>query len=161
MIKYSVQCKTGHGFEAWFPSSDAFDKQAKRGLVSCPDCGSTQVTKALMAPAVSAKTRKKGAAVPARARTRPELAAIADGGEGAQRVAMPGDMPEILRKIRAEIEAKSEYVGPRFAEEARKIHFDEAPQRGIHGEASIADVKSLLEDGIECLPLPVLPEDRN
>ena len=160
MIKYSVQCKKGHGFEAWFQSSAAFDTQAKRGLVSCPACGSTQVSKALMAPAVSAKTRTKGALAPARAPRR-DVATMVDAGEGAQRVAMPGDMPEILRRIRAEIEAKSEYVGPRFAEEARKIHFDEAPQRGIHGEASIADVKSLLDDGIECFPLPVLPEDRN
>ena len=160
MIKYSIQCQKGHGFEAWFQNSGAFDTQAKRGLVSCPDCGSTRVTKAMMAPNVSAKTRKKGGAVLSRGPRR-EVVAPAGSADTAQRMAMTGEMPEILRKIRAEIEAKSEYVGPRFAEEARKIHFDEAPQRGIHGEASIADVKSLLEDGIECLPLPVLPEERN
>ena len=157
MIKYSVQCQKGHGFEAWFPNSDAFDKQTKRGLVSCPDCGSVKVTKALMAPHVSRKTRKKGQSevVPA-VRSGPGVQRVATPG-----VAMPAEMVELLRKIRKDVEAKAEYVGPKFADEARKIHYDEAPERGIYGEASLDDVKALHEEGIDCLPLPLLPEERN
>ena len=76
-------------------------------------------------------------------------------------VALPAEMAEFLRKVRREVEAKAEYVGPKFADEARKIHYDEAPERGIYGEASLDEVKALHDEGIDCLPLPVLPEDRN
>jgi hypothetical protein len=166
MIKYAVQCQKGHGFEAWFQNSAAFDTQTKRGLVSCPECGSVKVTKALMAPHVSAKTRKKGLAEPVARATGREVAGAVAPGAGEQRVAsnpvaIPAEMAEMLRKIRREVEAKAEYVGPKFSDEARKIHYDEAPERGIYGEASLEDVKALHEEGIDCLPLPVLPEDRN
>ncbi len=164
MIKYSVQCKQGHGFEAWFQNSAAFDTQTKRGLVTCPDCGSTKVTKALMAPNVSPSTRTKGA--------RSSRAVVDVGSEAAPAaeavpavaaagVTIPREVADMLRKIRREVEAKAEYVGPKFAEDARKIHYDEAPARGIYGEASVDDVKALHEEGIDFLPLPVLPEDRN
>ena len=163
MIKYSVQCKKGHGFEAWFQNSAAFDTQTKRGLVSCPDCGSTKVEKALMAPHVSASTRTKGAGTQMERR---ELAVAKPNDAPARTVAspavaIPAEMAAVLRKIRREVETKAEYVGPKFAEEARKIHYDEAPERGIYGEASLADVQALHEEGIDCLPLPVLPEERN
>ena len=160
MIKYSVQCQKGHGFEAWFQNSDAFDKQAKRGLVVCPDGGSVKVTKALMAPNVSAKTRKKGSA-PGAGIVRDDAGASASQRVATPDVAMPPEMAELMRKIRREVVEKAEYVGPKFAEEARKMHFDEAPERGIYGEASLDEVKALHEDGIGVLPLPVLPEDRN
>ena len=164
MIKYSVQCKKGHGFEAWFQNSAAFDTQVKRGLVTCPDCGSTKIEKALMAPNVSSSTRNKGSKSP---NARPlSDAALAVAGDAPKSVAtagvpIPAEMAEMLRKIRREVEAKAEYVGKDFAEEARKIHYDEAPARGIYGEASVDDVKALAEEGIDFLPLPVLPEDRN
>lgn len=161
MIKYSVQCQQGHGFEAWFQNSAAFDTQTKRGLVSCPDCGSIKVTKALMAPNVSTSTRRKG-------RGRAEATEVTVAAEpqvkqpmASPAVALPPEMAEFLRKVRREVEAKAEYVGPNFAEEARKIHYDEAPERGIYGEASLDEVKALHDEGIDCLPLPVLPEDRN
>ena len=163
MIKYSVQCQKGHGFEAWFQNSGAFETQTKRGLVSCPDCGSTKVAKALMAPHVSTTTRRKGGrSAPVISRDAETLPVAAKPQPVASpAVAMPREMAEVLRKIRREIEAKADYVGPNFAEEARKIHYDEAPERGIYGEASLDDVKALHEEGIDCLPLPVLPEDRN
>ena len=162
MIKYSVQCQKGHGFEAWFQNSAAFDTQTKRGLVSCPDCGSKKVTKALMAPNVSASTRKKGgAAAPVRSESREIAVAAPTQPVATPSVAMPAELVEVLRKIRREVEAKADYVGPKFVEEARKIHYDEAPQRGIYGEASLDDVNALHEEGIDCLPLPVLPEERN
>ena len=79
----------------------------------------------------------------------------------AQRVAAHSELATTMRKLRAEIEAKSEYVGPRFSEEARKIHYEEVPARGIHGEATPEEAKALQEEGIEFFPLPILPEDRN
>jgi hypothetical protein len=169
MIKYAVQCKKGHGFEAWFQNSAAFDTQTKRGLVACPECGSTKVEKALMAPHVSASTRNKGSTIAPRAsinRDERETTVAPAESTASQVVAspavtIPAEMAEVLRKIRREVEAKSEYVGPKFAEEARKIHYEEAPERGIYGEASLADVKALHDEGIDCLPLPILPEDRN
>ena len=168
MIKYAVQCQRGHGFEAWFQNSSVFDTQVKRGFVVCPDCGSIRVTKALMAPNVSAKTRRKGGAkhAPSAPRPEPVNGDTASVPAVAQRVAapkgaLPAELVEVLRKVRREVEANAENVGPRFAEEARKIHYDEAPARGIYGEASLDDVRALHDEGIECLPLPVLPEDRN
>lgn len=160
MIKYTVQCKKGHGFEAWFQNSDAFDKQTKRGLVACPDCGSTKISKALMAPNVSAKTRAKGKTLTVPSE-KPAVPAGPPQTVATPQMALPAEMVEILRKIKKEVESKADYVGPKFAEEARKIHYNEAPERGIYGEASLQDVQELAEEGIDCLPLPVLPEDRN
>ena len=161
MIKYSVQCQKGHGFEGWFKNSDAYDRQSKRGQITCPDCGSTRVTKALMAPNILAKTRRKGSATAQAARPSNAAGGVAARPVASASVAMPSELKDLLRHIRREVAANAEYVGPRFAEEARKIHFDEAPERGIYGEASPEDVEALLDDGIDCLPLPILPEDRN
>ena len=161
MIKYSVQCQKGHGFEAWFQNSAAFDTQVKRGLVACPDCGSIKVQKALMAPNVSTRSRRKGRTEPAATAGREVAPATATRRVASPAVAIPPEMAELMRKIRAEVEAKAEYVGPKFAEEARRIHYDEAPERGIYGEATLDDVRELHEEGIGCLPLPVLPEDRH
>ena len=106
--------------------------------VSCPECGSHDVDKAIMAPAVA--TRKREAAEP--------------------RIPVE-EFHKYLRKIRDEVHAKAEYVGGNFAEEARRIHFDESPARGIYGEASADEVKGLAEDGIPFMPLPQLPDDMN
>lgn len=153
MILYRLRCKKGHEFEAWFASSAAFDKQAKRGQLSCPNCGSTSVTKALMAPSIA--KRAAGKAQPKRGE---EKAADAPT---LQRVAAHRELAAAMRRLRAEIEAKSEYVGPRFSEEARKIHYEEVPPRGIYGEATPEEAKALKEEGIEFYPLPILPEDQN
>jgi hypothetical protein len=154
MILYRLKCKKGHGFEAWFASSAAYDKQAKRGQLSCPKCGSAQVAKAPMAPRIAKRGKAKGGEKlvekPAEA-PKPET----------RRVAAHGELESAMRKLRAEIEAKSEYVGPRFSEEARKIHYEEVPARGIHGEATADEAKALSEEGIEFFPLPILPEDHN
>lgn len=160
MIRYSLACKDGHGFEAWFPSAADYDKQVKRGLVSCVQCGSTKVEKAVMAPSVSSRTRRKGAAEPPTPSASPPAAAPAT-----RLAAAPSpehaEMLAALRRLREEVVAKSDYVGPRFAEEARKIHYGEEPARGIYGEASGEDVKALHEEGVACYPLPELPEDKN
>ncbi|HET6927591.1 MAG TPA: DUF1178 family protein [Hyphomicrobiaceae bacterium] len=153
MILYKLQCKKGHEFEAWFASSDVFDRQKKKGQLACPSCGTKSVSKALMAPNVAPRSRRK----PAPERQQPTGSPKPE----TQRVAAHSELVTALRKLRAEVEAKSEYVGPRFPEEARKIHYEEVPARGIHGEATAEEAKALSEEGIEFYPLPILPEDQN
>ena len=154
MILYKLQCKKGHEFEAWFASSDVFDRQKKKGQLACPNCGTKSVSKALMAPNVAPRSRRKAAPQERQQPTgspKPET----------QRVAAHSELVTALRKLRTEIEAKSEYVGARFPEEARKIHYEETPARGIHGEATADEAKALKDEGIEFYPLPILPEDQN
>lgn len=164
MIRYDLQCKKGHAFDGWFQSSAAFDKQSKRKLVACPKCASTDVSKALMAPRVTTAKQKDKARKEVAARAvvaRSGAAAPQEAVAAAQLTSEQKEIVDLMRNLRKEVEANAEYVGPRFAEEARKIHDEETPARGIYGEASLAEVKELHEDGIECFPLPILPEDSN
>jgi hypothetical protein len=155
MIRYRLNCGKGHEFEGWFASGAAFDRQAKHGRVTCPTCGTSKVSKALMAPSI-------GKSGKANRRTKTDDPARKDQAKReTQRVAAHGELAAAMRKLRAEIEARSEYVGSRFPEEARKIHYEEAPPRGIHGEATAEEAKALSEEGIEFFPLPILPEDHN
>ena len=177
MIRYQLTCPKSHAFEGWFASSGAFDVQAKKKLVTCPSCGSTKVTKALMAPNVVTSEQKAAARKKRRAELRGQpsdqpTAPVAGAGQGFD-PGPAGALPQIapspeqreamrqLRKLRDAVLAKSDYVGPKFADEARRIQAGDTPNRGIHGEASLDDVKSLAEDGIEVYPLPVLPDDQN
>lgn len=169
MIRYRLQCNKAHEFEAWFPSSAGFEKQAKNGLVSCPQCGSPKVTKTLMAPSVVTSERKTDARK-RRRQQQPVDAPTAAGpapappATAATQFMLNDQQREMMRQLKAmrdKVLAEAEYVGPRFAEEARKIHHDEQPARGIYGEASPAEVKELAEDGIAVFPVPVLPEDQN
>jgi hypothetical protein len=141
VIRFSLSCQSDHAFDGWFRSSDDFDAQSRRGLVSCPVCGSAKVEKALMAPAVTTGRKKEKLAVAADAEQKRIAAALV----------------ELSRKMRE----NADYVGDKFAEEARKIHFGEADPRGIYGEATSDEAQALIEDGVEFLPLPALPEDRN
>jgi hypothetical protein len=143
MIKYALACAEGHAFESWFPDSAAYDKQRKRGFVACPECGSTRVDKAIMAPAVVGGERP--------------------AGEGALRVV---DDPrrqarEFMMRMRREIEANTDDVGASFPQVARAIHLGEEPERAIRGRASLAEAKSLIEDGVSVLPLPTLEDELN
>ncbi len=141
MISFSLHCEKGHDFEAWFRNSADFDKQAAAGFVSCPSCGSTEISKALMAPAVSTGKRREKLAVAA----------------NAEQAKVMAQLQELARKVRS----TSENVGTKFAEEARKIHFGEVEARGIYGEATLDEAKGLAEDGVAFMPLPDLPEDGN
>lgn len=141
MIRFSLICEQTHEFEAWFRNNEDFDKQAKRGFVECPHCGSSKVQKALMAPAVSTSRKQ-------------EKIALAMGDAQKQAMAQLKAMSEKLRE-------NADYVGDKFAEEARKIHFGETDPRGIYGEASAEDVRGLVEDGVDFMPIPVFPDDRN
>lgn len=150
MIRYALRCKKGHEFEGWFKGSADYERQEKRGFVSCPSCGSNKVERAVMAPNVSTRSDE----------ARVQVARTA-GPQDVKRAEIHREMTALMRKLRSEVEKNADYVGPQFAEEARKIHYEEAPARGIYGEASSDDVKSLKDEGIEFYPLPVLPEDQN
>jgi hypothetical protein len=127
VIRYDLVCDTGHAFDAWFGSAAAFDRQSAAGHIACPDCGTTAVTKALMAPAVSTREAARAAA---------------------------------LARLREEVETKSDYVGLRFAAEARAIHEGRAPERAIYGEARPDEARALIEDGVPVAPLPFIPKAR-
>jgi hypothetical protein len=149
MIRYSLVCEAGHGFESWFPSSDSYDAQVARGLVTCPVCGGAKVEKALMLPNVARTDRSPApqsgqAAAPVTLVAEPERQARA-----------------LLRALREHLVANSEHVGARFPEEARKIHYGEAEGRSIYGEASPAEARALVEEGIDVAAIPILPDDRN
>lgn len=147
MIRYDLMCDQGHAFDGWFRDSAAYDAQAARGLVACSVCGSLKVEKQLMAPGISMKSNRRAEA--------PQRMAAGPLDPRAQH------MIQMMRQMRAEVEKNADYVGDRFAEEARRIHYHEAEKRGIYGEATPDDAKSLIEEGIEVHPLPRLPEDGN
>jgi hypothetical protein len=165
MIRYRLKCEKRHEFEAWFANSGAFDRQAKRREISCPRCGTTRVEKALMTPSVARRGGRRRAEADKKAAESASASAPTAPASQAQsethRLAAHGELAATMRKMRAEIMSKSEYVGQRFPEEARKIHYEEAPARGIYGEATSEEAQSLAEEGIEFFPLPPLPEDHN
>ncbi|MCB5174351.1 MULTISPECIES: DUF1178 family protein [Microvirga] len=147
MIKYALACDQAHEFESWFPSSDAYETQRKRGFVTCPYCDSAKVEKQIMAPRI-ARTDK--AEAPA---SQPQPVAAFSEKER--------EIRAMIRAMREHVIQNAENVGKGFAEEARKIHYGEAEERSIYGEADGSDVRSLLEEGIQVLPLPIVPDDRN
>ena len=141
MIQFTLQCACGHRFESWFRSADDFDRLEASGMLSCPQCGSEAVGKALMAPSVSSGSAESGA----------------DGDAAAQTGEDSSAAEKALEELRTAIEGNSEYVGENFAEEARQIHDGAAPERSIHGEARPEEARKLAEDGIPVLPLPFVP----
>jgi len=161
MIRYSLICDKGHEFESWFADSAAYDKQAKRKLVSCPMCGSVKVEKALMAPRLASS--KKGRAIAAMPADTP--APQAPAAETPAPVAMMSPQEQEfrakLKELRDHLTKNSDNVGAKFPEEARKMHYGEAEHRSIYGVASPDEAKDLAEEGIEFHPLPMLPDERN
>jgi hypothetical protein len=149
VIKYALICEQRHEFESWFASSGAYDPQAKRGLVSCPSCGSIKVEKAIMAPRLS-RTRKRQ-----RTAETPSAAPVA------MLTPQEQELRTKLKELREHITKNADYVGQKFPEEARKMHYGEIEHRSIYGEASIEAAKELSEEGIELHPLPLLPDEQN
>ncbi|WP_332701397.1 DUF1178 family protein [Devosia sp.] len=141
MIQYSLHCSKGHQYDAWFKNAAAFDEQQARGIVTCAVCGDAGIEKALMAPAV--------------ARTDNEKVSLSSAQPDAVQ------LRALLRAYRQKVISEADYVGDKFAEEARKIHFEEVEARGIYGEATRDDVIALAEDGVDFMPLPDLPEEHN
>ncbi|MBW3096471.1 DUF1178 family protein [Pseudohoeflea coraliihabitans] len=169
MIRFSLNCEHAHQFEIWFASNDDFDRQRARKLVACPSCGSTNVEKALMAPAIATSRRRgspgsrasEAGAVGAGSDTTKAAGASAPMAVAGAIDPRKAEMIKAVREVVRQVRAQSEDVGDRFPEEARRIHHGEAEERGIIGRASLEDAKALIEEGIEIAPLPTLPEDLN
>jgi hypothetical protein len=157
MIRYALICEKGHGFESWFQSSAAYDRQAKQKLVACPICGSAKVAKQLMTPRLGSRRAK-----PAVAREpAPAQPAVSAPAPVAMMSPQEQEFRKKLKEVREHLTKNADYVGQKFPEEARKMHYGEIDHRSIYGEASPDEAKKLHEEGIEFHPLPVLPEDRN
>lgn len=133
-MRYQLRCADDHEFEGWFRSSADYDAQAKKGLLECPVCGSDEVSKAIMAPAVATAEAKQDRAV------------------------RMHKMRQFFTQVRKHVETNADYVGDKFADEARAIHYGDAEERQIYGEATMADARDLMDEGIPVLPLP--PEDQ-
>ena len=156
MIRYTLNCEGGHAFESWFQSSSTYDSQVKRKLVTCPTCGSAKVEKAIMAPQI---VSKKG-----RDRAVPATASAAEATAPASTPLLMAQERELrvkLKELRDHIVKNADNVGERFPTEARKMHYGDIEHRPIYGEASPEEARSLIEEGVEVTPLPVLPDDRN
>ena len=133
MIVFDLKCAGGHVFEAWFGSSEDYEGQSARGLVACPLCGDADVSKAVMAPAVAAKGNRRSGEMPVMA-----------------------DASVRLLAMQRAMEAQSDWVGRHFADEARALH-ESGAMRPIHGEATLAEARALVEDGVPIMPLPFTP----
>jgi hypothetical protein len=153
MIRYNLRCERGHAFESWFQSSSAYDSQVRRRLVSCPSCGSVKVEKAIMAPQIGRK-QQEGTAPP-----QPETAS--NVASTPLMMAQERELRAKLKELRDHVTRNADNVGERFPNEARKMHYGDIEHRPIYGEASPDEARSLIEEGIEVTPLPVLPDDRN
>jgi hypothetical protein len=146
MIRYDLICGNGHEFDGWFSNSAGYEEQRNAKAVLCPQCGTAEIDKQLMSPNISKRSSDKQ-------ETRQSLFSGTDPQAKA--------LKERLRELRKHVETHADYVGDRFADEARRIHYKEAQERGIYGEATAEDARSLIDEGIEVHPLPTLPEDRN
>ena len=140
MIKYTLRCDQGHDSDSWFQSADAYEALKEAGHLSCAVCGSTEVSKALMAPPVAKGTAQA-----------PAPMALSAPGSDAERA---------LSEMRRKVEENSDYVGDRFVEEARSMHLGEQPERSIYGEARPEQARALLEDGVPVMPLPFKPKKK-
>ena len=159
MIRYNLVCDKRHEFESWFPSSAAYEKQAKRKLIECPLCGSTKVESAIMAPNLASQGQEHVRL------KRPSKRRRRRRAEAPTPVAMISpqerEFRTKLKELRDHLTANADNVGKKFPEEARKMHYGETEHRSIYGEASPQDAKDLHEEGIEFHPLPMLPDERN
>jgi hypothetical protein len=166
MIRYALECEKEHRFEGWFRSSADFDAQSSRGLVACPVCGSVTVSKSLMAPAVQGVDRS-GPRPEAGAEAAPPKPATEGEAPAPAAEVLPPEpvdpravaMRDMLRQLKEHVVKTSEDVGDKFAEEARKIHYQETEHRSIRGKATPEEARELAEEGIAFSPLPVFPED--
>jgi hypothetical protein len=159
MIRYALVCEHGHEFESWFADSAAYDRQARRKLLSCPHCGSSKVDKTIMAPRL-ARGKKAIGAAEADAPAAPVAVPVPSAP-----VAMLSPQEQALRaklkELRDHVTKSADNVGAKFPEEARKMHYGEAEHRSIYGVASPEEAAELSEEGIEFHPLPILPDERN
>lgn len=132
MIRFHLKCDQDHAFDSWFQSGEAFDKLVASGMVTCTSCGSTAISKSVMAPAISTSSQ----------------------------ITAPKPTEAMIAALRDRIEAGAEYVGRSFAKEARDMHDGLTPERAIYGEANLQEAKKLVEDGIPVVPLPFVPRKK-
>lgn len=154
MIHYQLQCGQAHGFDGWFKDSASFEKQAKRGLIECPECGGTDIERALMAPALA-----KRDVVPVPVAT-PPVPTTTQAVEPPAKVAagrLPAQMRAALQRMRAEVEKNCDYVGPDFADQARAMHRGEIEPRAIYGESTEEQAENLAEEGVPVAKIPWVP----
>lgn len=149
MISLALSCDKDHLFDSWFQSSTAFEELRAAGHVQCPTCGSSQISRALMAPRINSGASDTPT---------PEQSRSADNEAPSDLSAASSPSEEVLRTMRRQVEENSDYVGMSFAKEARAIHDGESPERPIYGEAKIEDAKKLIDDGIPVAPLPFMPK---
>lgn len=142
MIRYALSCEHDHPFEGWFSTSADYDDQRARGLIGCPLCGSAEVRKQVMAPAISGTKAQKAAEAPG---ATPQMQQM---------------MMQAMGEVRRHVEDNFDYMGDQFASEARAIHEGRSEERGIYGEASAREVAALREDGVQVAPLPPAPQPR-
>ena len=169
MIKYALRCERDHEFESWFKNSAAYDSQRKRGLIVCPSCGSAKIEKAIMAPRLARSEIAEAEPPPAAQATPPAPSALpvpvhsAPAGKGTVAImsSQERELRKKLKELREHITKNADYVGQRFPEQARKIHYGEVEHRSIYGEASPEEAKELHEEGIAFHPLPILPDEFN
>tara|TARA_Y200000002_G_scaffold383287_1_gene404880 strand:+ start:4320 stop:4745 length:426 start_codon:yes stop_codon:yes gene_type:complete len=141
MIRYDLVCENEHFFESWFKDSKSYQKQLEANEIACPKCNNSNISKSLMAPGIPKKTNTKNGNV------------IANSSSSS--------ISNAIRKIRDEIKKNSEYVGDQFPEEARKIHYNEAEMRSIYGKASKKEITELVDEGIDIIQIPEIPDDKN
>jgi hypothetical protein len=152
LIRYALACEAGHSFESWFRSSNDYDAQRKRELVVCPMCGSAVVEKQIMKPSV-ARTDKGG--------RRSDVPPTAQPARVAMMSPQEQEFRKKLKELRDHVTKNADYVGEKFPELARQMHYEEIDKRSIYGEAKPEEVRDLVEEGVEIQPLPILPEDGN
>jgi len=166
MIRYALRCRKDHTFEAWFRSSADYDTQAGKKALACPICGDAKVEKALMAPSIGRAGKDKSEPPAAISPPPATTAAPVPAPSPEDKVQLAADprqqaLIEAMRELRKKITDGADYVGDKFAEEARKIHYKETEPRGIYGEATREEAEKLAEEGVEFAPLPPVPDDRN
>jgi hypothetical protein len=159
MILFTLKCSADHQFEGWFRDNAAYDRQQRRGLITCPECASSKVEKAPMSPRLG-RSHKGASESATEAPSEPSAPATPAGGAtqvSDEAPPTPAQVRRALQILRRHIERNCEDVGAQFATEARRIHKGEAKTRGIYGEATQAETKALLEDGIEIASIPWVP----
>lgn len=159
MIVFTLRCRDGHEFETWFRDGAAYERQARRGLVACPDCGSTEVEKAVMAPRLGRSSKSDPPPSDNQSTAAPESPAAPPAAAAPDQPPTPAEFRRALQVLRNYVETNCENVGKGFADEARRIHKGEAKARGIYGDATPAEAEKLAEDGIEVAALPWVPSN--
>jgi hypothetical protein len=164
MIHYNLRCGKGHAFESWFQSSSAYETQEKRKLVSCPVCGTADVERDIMAPRIARKKGRDNAPsepVATPAAPTPAAEVIPPSTSTPLLMTQERELRAKLKELRDHIVKNADNVGDSFPNEARKMHYGDIEHRPIYGEASPDEAKALIDEGVEVMPLPTLPDDRN